>query len=348
MPQKLSMIKKTADLNGISAYFIKQIIYTIIKPLHHVFNLSLKEGIVPSQLKTAKVIPIFKSGQKTNIDNYRPISLLSTFSKILEKIVASRLTIFLNNNNILSKWQFGFRAGHATVHPMVHLMNSVAEASNLKKHTIAIFCDLKKAFDTCNHDILFEKLKKYGINNTELSWFKSYLSDRRQFVSVNGASSLLLDIKMGVPQGSILGPLLFLLYINDLPLASEFLTLLFADDTTLIASHTDLNILTQFVNDQFRLICEYFRVNKMVLHPDKTKFLLFEKHKSDREVKVYLNNNNTNEEKTELINEIGRIKENDSVPAIKFLGVFLTPVSPLNIILQPSAKNCQNPYTHFA
>ena len=166
---------------------------------------------------------------------------------------------------------------------------------------------------------------KNGINNTELSWFKSYLSGRKQFVSVNGASILLLDIKMGVPQGSILGPLLFLLYINDLPLASEFLTLLFAGDTTLNASHTDLNTLTQFVNDQFRMICEYFRVNKMVLHPDKTKFLLFEKHKSDREVKVYLNNNNTNEEKLELINEIGRIKESDSVPAIKFLGVFFDP-----------------------
>ena len=137
------------------------------------------------------------------MDNYRPISLLNTFSKIMEKIVASRLTFFLEGNNILSKWQFGFRAGHSTSHPMVHFLNKITDALNKKKHAVAI--------------IIFSKLSKYGILGIELEWFKSYLKNRKQFVSIKNKSSPLLDILLGVPQGSILGPL---------PLSSKFLALL--------------------------------------------------------------------------------------------------------------------------
>ena len=123
------------------------------------------------------------------MDNYRPISLLSTFSKILEKIVAIRLLTYLDNNKILSKWQFGFRSKHSTSHPMVHFLNNVTENLNKKRHTVAIFCDLKKAFDTCNHSILLMKLKKYGILGGELDWFKSYLTGRKQFVNIKNQSS---------------------------------------------------------------------------------------------------------------------------------------------------------------
>ena len=229
--------KKTPDFLGVSTNFLKQTISQLIDPILHIFDLSFSCSVVPAQFKIAKVIPIFKAGDSSSMDNYRPISLLSSFSKILEKIVALRLTAYLETNNILSKWQFGFRSEHFTSHPMIHFLNKITEALNAKRHTISIFCDLKKAFDTCNHDILFSKLEKYRIKNTELLWFKSYLTDRKQFVSIKNKSSPLLNIFLGVPQGSILGPLLFLIYINDLPLSSSFLSLLFADDTTLLLSH---------------------------------------------------------------------------------------------------------------
>ena len=306
--------KKTPDHNGVSTSFIKQTLSSFINPLFHIFNLSLNTGIVPTQLKIAKVVPIFKAGDRACMDNYRPISLLSTFSKILEKIVAIRLLTYLDNNKILSKWQFGFRSRHSTSHSMVHFLNNVTENLNKKSHTVAIFCDLKKAFDTCDHSILLMKLKKYGILGGELDWFKSYLTGRKQFVNIKNQSSSLLDILLGVPQGSILGPLLFILYINDLPLSSQFLALLFADDTTLLYSHDDIQSLTEIANREFQKICEYFRINKMVLHPDKTKFMVFSRS-NQVNMELFCNNNDVGNVNEANISPIGRITSADDVPA---------------------------------
>ena len=278
----------------------------------------LRKGWSRHNLKIAEVIPIFKSGEKSSMDNYRPISLLSAFSKFLEKVVAIRLLTFLETNNILSKWQFGFRGGHSTIHPMIHFLNKITDSLNNKNHTVAIFCDLKKAFDTCDHEILLKKLKKYGVENKELDWFKSFLTGRKQFVSIGSGSSSLLEITLGVPQGSILGPLLFILYINDLPLSSKFLSLLFADDTTLLYSHDDLLILSEIVNTEFKKVCEFFRANRLVLHSDKTKFIIFSRSNAIQNFVILCDNNNPNQNLNVNISPIARITTNDDHPSVKF------------------------------
>ena len=134
--------KTSQDFNGLSMFLVKKLSYQLAKPLCHLFNLSFLQGVVPTQMKIAKIIPIHKGGDRSSMDNYRPISLLSCFSKILEKIVCKRLTLFLENNNLISNSQFGFRSSHSTIHPMIKFMNFVSEALNKKQHTIAIFCDL--------------------------------------------------------------------------------------------------------------------------------------------------------------------------------------------------------------
>jgi len=325
---KLLQDKKSQDMDGFSMFFIKQIADQISTPLKHVLSLSIETGEIPSQMKIAKVVPIHKSGDSADMNNYRPISLLSTFSKILEKIVACRLSNFLDENKILTKTQFGFRPGHSTVHAMTHLLNFVTEALNAKKHAVLIFCDLRKAFDTCNFDILLKKLYKIGIRGLELQWFENYLKNRQQFVYLNGVASSLLEILNGVPQGSILGPLLFLLYINDISVHTNLLSVLFADDTALGASGENLQDLNTEINNEFHKICTYFRKNKLSLHPDKTKFIVFSNNveATNSDFKIFISESNLNfSDPLANRTEISRVKKEDKVPAIKYLGVYFDP-----------------------
>jgi len=311
-------------MTGLSSCLLKKVIPEILIPLKHIFNQSLATGTLPNKFKIAKVIPIFKSGDALDPSNYRPISLLSTFSKILEKIVHNRLFTYLDSNSLLSTQQFGFRPKHSTTHPMTLLLNQVTTSLNNKKHSLIIFCDLKKAFDTCNHSILLKKLSNLGITGNSLKWFSNYLLNRKQFVSIENFESTLLSILTGVPQGSILGPLLFLIYINDLPLHSKLLSYLFADDTALSNSSNSLDELFTTANTEFHKLCTYFRRNKLSLHPDKTKFLLITHTNTALQPhhKLFINNNNSAETHPHNIIELSRISDTDPLPAIKYLGVY--------------------------
>jgi len=200
--------KSSQDLNGVSLKLVKSIRTEISTPLAHIFNLSLSNGIFPESLKCSRTVPVYKCGQKNLCDMYRPISLVPTFSKILEKIVATKLTNHLELNKLIYKHQYGFQRGKQTEHNLLHLLNFVGNALNENKFCVGIFLDIKKAFDCVPRNILFKKLSNFGIKDTALNWFVSYLSNRQQKCDVNGSLSDSGDVEIGVLQGSTLGPII--------------------------------------------------------------------------------------------------------------------------------------------
>ena len=263
--------------DGISNKILKESINEISLPLAHIYNLSISSGVFPNNMKIAKIIPIFKSGDKSCLNNYRPISLLPAFSKLLEKIVHKRLIAFLQSNNIIYEHQYGFQPKHSTVHPLIHFVKSISDSNDLvtKDLSIGIFLDLSKAFDTVSHSILAQKLNFYGIRGIALSWFESYLSKRTQYVEFKGQKSQMSDVKHGVPQGSILGPLLFLIYINDLPNCTHLNILSYADDTTLYKSVHSIDTLSVQINTELENVYVWLRANKLSLNLMKSKYMLF-------------------------------------------------------------------------
>ena len=254
--------------------------HTIVDPLCHICNLSLKHGIFPNELKLAKVIPIYKSGDPMYFVHYCPVSVLPVMSKVLEKLMYNRLYNFLQEMLTLYKNQFGFRPDHSTYMALILCIDKIISALENGDCVFGVFLDFSKAFDTIDHCILLKKLECYGIRGTALKWFESYLSNRYQYVYINGVSSTRQKIVCGVPQGSILGPLLFLIYVNDLAnIVQELFKLMYADDSNLFLQGSDLPLMERTFNHGLAQISKWLKLNKLVLNIDKTYSILFRRRK---------------------------------------------------------------------
>ena len=274
-----SIVKNIRGTNAESDIAIKVIKLGIdyFSPLIcKLFNLCLSSGVYPNLLKEAKVVPVFKSGSRVSILNYRPISILLNLNKIFEKIIYKRLNNYVEHYNILTDRQFGFRSGYSTETALLQLINDIVPAFAEEKIALGIFLDFSKAFDTIDHNLLLLKLEKYGVRGPPLKLIKSYLSDRKQRVDVTGILSQARDVTIGVPQGSCLGPLLFSLYSSDLvTYLNHQQNVLYADDTTIVTVSDELDYLSDVSNGLLRRVLDWSNYNKLSLNASKTKCILF-------------------------------------------------------------------------
>ena len=270
-------INKAPGFDEISPNVIKASYEELYTPLFHICNISIKYGCFPDKMKIAKVKPLFKANEKELVSNYRPISILPVLSKLLERIMYNKVYNHVVNNQLLYNKQFSFQKQVSTEYAIVQLTREILDSFDKNQFTLGVFIDLSKAFDTVNHEILLSKLRYFGIEGTYLKWFQSYLHNRKQFITFgNNKKSDLLPINCGVPQGSILGPLLFLLYVNDLQKASDILKpLMFADDTNLFYSHKNIRELFKTMNKELINIQQWFNANKLSLNATKTKYSFF-------------------------------------------------------------------------
>jgi len=273
---------KSLGPNSIPSFIIKSSNKFFSDKLSLIINLSFETGIFPDLCKVAKVIPIYKKDNPLLCENYRPISLLPVFSKIFEKTIYTRMYAYLIQNNMIYNRQFGFRANHSSNHALINCTESIKKELDNKKVVGGVFIDLKKAFDTVNHQILCNKLTYYGFRGKTNLLIKSFLTDRKQFVSINGHTSSQLSIKCGVPQGSTLGPLLFLIYINDLNRSLKLsVASHFADDTCIMYASNKLKTLETILNTDLKYASEWLKANRLSLNVGKTKLLLFHSKQSN-------------------------------------------------------------------
>ena len=261
--------------DDISAEFIHEILPFIVTPIHYIVNLSLKTGDVPNQWTVSKVTPLFKKGNREEMGNYRPISLMSVLAKVMEKIVFEQTYEYVTSKNILTENQSGFRPHHSTYTAVLNTTEDALKNIDEGLLTGMVMLDLKKAFDSIVHKILLDKMHLIGIRGTAHKWFKSYLSSRSQYVYMNGVRSEYAAVECGIPQGSVLGPLLFSIYINDLGNVIKKSKLsLYADDTCMYYSSKNVSEIKTVMEDDLREVSRWLASNKLKLNLAKCEFLL--------------------------------------------------------------------------
>jgi len=303
-----------SGLDKVSVKMLKCINKFIVDPLVYIYNLSIEQSIFPDTLKVADVKPLFKNGDKSIMSNYRPISMLSNFSKIFEKIIKARLIEFLEKNNLLSKNQYGFRPGLSTENALYKVTQFLYSNLDKSNKSLAIFLDIAKAFDTVNHQILFNILPSFGINNSSLNWFKSYLHNRKQSVKINEVNGNTYGIKNGVPQGSVLGPILFIIYINEIcNINFDGSIVTYADDTCLLFSHKSWGGVYEKACRGFNQIINFLNNRNLSLNVDKTVFMPFSINKTDcnfNTIAVHgcVNNKMCSQENCKIIKMVGKIR----------------------------------------
>ena len=306
-------ISKSSSIDLLSSRVLKDAFLVLTLQLVYLFNLSLSTGNFPQKWKMATVIPLFKGGSRADVGNYRPISLLPLPGKLLEKIVHAQISQFLENNDLLSDEQNGFRRDRSTTHSIVNLTNSILNAVNNQETCQAVFIDLKKAFDTVNHKILLKKIEHIGIRGELLIWISNYLHNRIQRTFANNVLSSTLPVNCGVPQGSILGPLFFILYVNDVKKYINNVEIgLYADDTVLFSYNSDWMKAQIDLQNMLDGFVEWSKKNELTINSQKTKFMVFgsrSKVKRARNAKLSINN-----------------VQIQLVPSFKYLGFTLDPV----------------------
>ena len=269
-------VSKSSGLQNVSSLIVKEAFTFLIAQVTYMFNLSLATSVFPKAWNEALVIPIPKTGNLTQVKNYRPISLLPIPGKLLEKLMHKQLSNFIEENSLISNFQHGFRKQHSTIHSVAQLTNFVNIKMDAKLPTLATFIDFRKAFDCVQHDVLLEKLSLLGLEAGVVSWFKSYLTDRKQRVLANNTHSSFLTVTQGVPQGSVLGPLFYILYADDIVGTIKHCKIaLYADDTVLYTSNQDFVCFARYMKDDINALLNWCDTNGIKMNTDKTKIMLF-------------------------------------------------------------------------